>query len=60
MPEKVQILVADDEQSMRSFLSDVLTGAGYKVKTVPDAEKALDEIKENGYEGCVKCLSQNV
>lgn len=49
MPEKMKILVVDDEKTMRSLLTDVLTDAGYEVKAVSSAEKALAEIKESDY-----------
>ena len=49
MSEKIKILVIDDEETMRSLLTDVLVDAGYNVKAVPTGEKALGEIKEDEY-----------
>lgn len=49
MPEKMKILVVDDEKTMRNLLTDVLTDTGYEVKAVSTAEKALAEIKESDY-----------
>ena len=39
-----QILVVDDEPSIREILSDVLTDAGYTVETAPDGRTALQLI----------------
>lgn len=41
---EVQILVVDDEPGLRLALGDVLSRAGYKVRTVADAEAALDDL----------------
>jgi CheY-like chemotaxis protein len=39
-----QILVVDDERSVRQVLRDVLTDAGYTVETAPDGRTALELI----------------
>ena len=38
------VLVADDSAEMRSLLSDVLTDAGYEVRTVASGGRALSEM----------------
>ena len=38
------VLVVDDEQAIREFLDDVLTGAGYEVSTASDGQAALTHI----------------
>ncbi|MDE0960368.1 MAG: sigma-54 dependent transcriptional regulator [Planctomycetota bacterium] len=44
----LDILVADDEQSMREFLDIVLTNEGYKVQCVSSGEQALEILKTSG------------
>ncbi len=44
------ILVVDDEEIMRSFLQDVLTGEGYQVDIVPTGEEAVDKVGEKRYD----------
>ncbi|MCG5472475.1 ATP-binding protein [Micromonospora sp. LAH09] len=39
-----RILVADDNSDMRAYLSRLLTGQGWRVRTVTDGRQALDEI----------------
>lgn len=41
-PEDFIILVADDEESIRSMLGEAITGWGFQVTTVPNAEAALE------------------
>lgn len=48
--DKIQILIVDDEESMRILLTDILTESGYQVKAVPSGEKALVEIKKENYD----------
>lgn len=52
MPEgkdKVKILVIDDEEVMRSLLTDFLTDAGYEVTAVATGEEGLEKVKTDGY-----------
>lgn len=49
MDEAKNILVVDDEEVMRTLLSDVLTDAGYKVDAVSSAEEAIIKNQENKY-----------
>jgi len=44
--EKKTILVVDDEEDVRSFLSLALTEAGFNVVTASDGFEALDKVKE--------------
>ncbi|MEE2856409.1 MAG: sigma-54 dependent transcriptional regulator [Planctomycetota bacterium] len=47
-PEMLDILVADDEQSMREFLEIVLSNQGYKVLCVSSGEKAMEVLRDRG------------
>jgi two-component system response regulator PilR (NtrC family) len=47
-PEKLDILVADDEQSMREFLEIVLSNEGYQVLCVCSGEKAMEVLRDRG------------
>ncbi len=47
-PEMLDILVADDEQSMREFLEIVLSNQGYKVRCVSSGEKAMEVLRDRG------------
>lgn len=43
-----QILVVDDERSMRDFLKILLTKEGYQVTTAPNGVSGLDHLRSNG------------
>lgn len=43
--ETIDVLVADDEESMREFLEIVLENEGLRVKSVSDGDEALEVIK---------------
>lgn len=45
-----RVLVADDEKVIRDILSDFLTMEGYAVRTVPDGEAALEELRRAPYD----------
>lgn len=47
---KKRVLVVDDEENMRSMLSDILVKEGYDVACSPDGEIALQEIIEKSYD----------
>ncbi len=47
MPEKVKILIADDEASVLALVGDNLKAAGYDVISARDGEEALSKIKAN-------------
>jgi PAS domain S-box-containing protein len=42
---EARVLVADDNSDMREYLSRLLSGAGYQVKTVSDGQQALATIR---------------
>lgn len=46
MTEEARILVVDDEQAIRYFLSEELARAGYKVLTASSGEEALVRLQE--------------
>lgn len=50
MEEKIRILVADDEESILSLLSEILTNDGYDVTTVTNGEDALEQFKSNPFQ----------
>jgi CheY-like chemotaxis protein len=39
------ILVVDDDEDIRAFLTDLLTGVGYGVDSVPDGGLALEKLQ---------------
>ena len=43
---KKKILVVDDEADVRSYLSAMLTDAGYEVRTADNGQQAKDAVKE--------------
>ncbi len=44
------ILIVDDELSMREFLKILLEKEGYNAETAPDASTAIDKLKEHTFE----------
>jgi two-component system response regulator PilR (NtrC family) len=49
-PAKYQILLVDDEESMREFLSIMLHREGYQVDAVGDGAQAVERLKVQGYD----------
>jgi two-component system response regulator PilR (NtrC family) len=47
---KGNILVVDDEKSMREILEIFLTSEGYKVSVAENGEKAIDAVKKDIYD----------
>ncbi len=45
-----KILVAEDEESVRSFVCRALEGEGHEVKGVPDGSEALRALSEERYD----------
>jgi two-component system, cell cycle response regulator CpdR len=43
-PNAIRILVAEDNDSVREFISRALSGAGYEVVAVADGQQALDAL----------------
>jgi two-component system response regulator AtoC len=43
--ESATVLVVDDEPTIREFLTDVLTDAGYAVRTAPHGRAALTHVE---------------
>ncbi|MGI5478783.1 SpoIIE family protein phosphatase [Streptomyces lavendofoliae] len=44
-PGPARVLVADDNADMREYLTRLLTGAGYQVRTVNDGREALEAVR---------------
>jgi len=47
---KKSVLVVDDEENMRSMLTDILAKEGYEVSCSPDGEVALEEILDKSFD----------
>ena len=45
-----RVLLAEDDQSMREFLSRALDRSGHEVTAVPDGLSALNAVSERGYD----------
>ena len=45
-----RVLLAEDDQSMREFLSRALERSGHDVTAVPDGLSALNAVSERGYD----------
>jgi DNA-binding NtrC family response regulator len=50
MAEKSRILVVDDEDTLRTVLSQELNGEGYEVDTAADGQIAIDTLKNKQFE----------
>lgn len=50
MPPKNRILVADDEDALRSVLSSELEGEGYSVKDAADGQQAISWLKKQEFD----------
>lgn len=46
-PEETTVLVVDDEEDVRYFLTTALEEAGFKVETAGDGQEALEKMKAN-------------
>jgi len=46
---QVSILVIDDDPDVCGYIADLLVHDGYRVKTLTDPSKALDEFRRNDY-----------
>lgn len=49
MPEKMRILVVDDDPSMCETLSDILEDKGYEVTTANDGREAVEKTKQKEF-----------
>src|SRR4030042_1219234 len=50
MSENTKILVVDDNEEFCQNLSDILESRGYEVSTANDGFKAIELVKESGFE----------
>jgi DNA-binding NtrC family response regulator len=51
------VLVVDDETSIQTLLTQVLTGEGYHVRTVSTARHALHVIRDEGFDVVISDIS---
>ncbi len=49
-PEKIRVLVVDDEASVRNLLSEVLQGQGYEVVVAASGEEAIEKARQRPFE----------
>lgn len=49
-PSRGKILVVDDDEAVRTLLSDILTDAGYEVSAAQDGAKALRMAKTQSFD----------
>ena len=49
-PNKHRILIVDDEESMRDFLSIILHREGYHVDTAVDGAQAVTHLRDHSYD----------
>ncbi len=47
---KFNILVVDDEDSLRGIVKEILTDSGYLVDEAPDGKQALELVRKNSYD----------
>jgi len=48
--EKSKILVVDDEDALRTTLSDVLTSEGYNVSAASDGDEVISELQKETFD----------
>ena len=56
--KKPTILIVDDEEGIRTFLSDLLTGSGFHVLVAADAQQALQQ--SAAYNGEIHLLLSDI
>ena len=49
LPDKVSILIVEDDEDICSLFDYILSNAGYSVESVDDSFKALEKIRENEF-----------
>ncbi len=47
--DKRKVLIVEDDQFLREFYQELLSGAGYIVDVAPDGETALAKIRQGGW-----------
>ncbi|TMB17385.1 MAG: response regulator, partial [Deltaproteobacteria bacterium] len=48
-----RVLIADDEESIRHVLTELLEERGYEVRAVTDGEEAMRELSARDYDALV-------
>lgn len=49
LPDKVSILIVEDDEDIRCLFDYILSKEGYSVESVDDSFKALEKIRENEF-----------
>lgn len=55
-PDKLRLLMVDDDQRMRELLTDVFTGKGYQVTATADGREALLHLESNAFDTVITDL----
>lgn len=50
MPDKSRILVVDDEEALRTVLSNELAGEGYEVENASDGDEAISKVQNKKFD----------
>ena len=50
MPDKSRILVVDDEEALRTVLSNELAGEGYEVESASDGDEAISKVQNKKFD----------
>jgi two-component system alkaline phosphatase synthesis response regulator PhoP len=50
LPDKVSILIVEDDEDICCLFDYILSNAGYSVESVDDGFKALEKIRENEFQ----------
>src|SRR5690242_7293979 len=48
--EQIAILVVDDEETVRTYLCELLSGAGYQVRSAGSGQQALEMLAEGAFD----------
>ena len=54
MPDKIRILIVDDDELMRKTFSDIFQKKGFAVDTVGTGREAEEKVKPSSFAGLFK------